>query len=251
MKKSAKKFGICPFCGASVKIENMLEHKIRIHSKDLISKGKSLRELGMITEEELHTLCDKASNLMFAGEVEKAAALLEEVLKVDPNNFGAWNDLGLALGHLGRNREALNSFDRCIEINPHIAHAWHNKGNLLLISLGREDEALRCYEEALKCDPQILQAWYNKGTILLSKKRYEDAVKCFDEAIKLNDEYYLAWMAKALALNVIGNANEREKCFRRAYELNPEFVWKFVGAWSAGERRLIHTSRMDAKKTKK
>ena len=195
------------------------------------------------------SMYDEAKN--YCMGILKGIYRFEKELKVDPDNFGAWNDLGLALGRLGRNEEALNSFDRCIEIDPHIAHSWHNKGNLLIISLGREGEALRCYEEALKRDSQILQAWYNRGAILLSKKMYEDAVKCFDEGIKLNDKYYMAWMAKALALNAVGNIEEYKKCLSKACELNPEFALRCIDALIAGERRFVHTSWMDAKKTKK
>jgi len=168
-----EKFRTCQFCGAKVKLENILEHKIEVHHKDLY-----LSEAGAMAEDEVHAACDKAAELMMSRDPKKALKLFEKVLKVDPRNFGAWHDMGLALADLGRDKEALNSFDRCIELNPNFARAWLSKGNFLHRVEGKEDEAVKCYEEAIKRDPGIPQARYNLGVISAAKENYDEALMC-------------------------------------------------------------------------
>jgi|GEM_PF-4529823 len=64
----------------------------------------------------------------------------------------AWNNKGNALGNLGRNEEALKSYDKALEIDPKYALAWNNKGNALG-NLGRHEEAIKSCEKALEIAP--------------------------------------------------------------------------------------------------
>jgi len=56
------------------------------------------------------------------------------------------------LAKLGRHEEALEVFNKALEINPNDEWALTNKG-LTLENLGRYDEALQTLEKAIKIDP--------------------------------------------------------------------------------------------------
>ena len=58
----------------------------------------------------------------------------------------------MTLEKLGRNNEAIACCDRALKINSENFKAWNNKG-LCLSNLNRIEEALRCYNEALKINP--------------------------------------------------------------------------------------------------
>ena len=51
----------------------------------------------------------------------------------------AWNNRGWALLNLGRNAEALTSFDKAIALDPNLTLAWINRGNTLR-DLGQHPE---------------------------------------------------------------------------------------------------------------
>lgn len=249
--RQSKKFGICRFCGARVKIENMAAHERKVHpglnSKGTEESSHEEREREM-NEDEIRALCRKASKLLQRGLITDAIKKFERALKFDPNNYGAWNDLGLAWEEMGSNRKALEAFDKSLAVKPDLSCAWVNKARLLLSS-GKKEEALRCYEEALKYDDKIIQAWYNKGSILASMGMDEEAIRCFDAALALNDEYYMAWMAKGQVLMSLGEDEESERCLMKAYSLNPAYAWKALAGSITGEK-LEHVSGMRAKKEK-
>jgi tetratricopeptide (TPR) repeat protein len=60
-----------------------------------------------------------------------------------------WFDKGLALGELGKYHEAIECFNKAIEINPHYEYAWNNKG-VALDKLGKYHEATECFNKAIE-----------------------------------------------------------------------------------------------------
>ena len=65
-------------------------------------------------------------------------------------------------------------------------YAWYNKGTILG-KLGRSREAIECFDKALEINPDNAYAWYNKGTILGKLGKYKQAKKCFDKVKSISD----------------------------------------------------------------
>ncbi|HPA97278.1 MAG TPA: tetratricopeptide repeat protein, partial [Methanothrix sp.] len=59
----------------------------------------------------------------------------------------AWLNKGSVFAALGKNNEALQTYGRCISINPKCAKAWYGKG-LVLQMLGRTKEADAAFAKA-------------------------------------------------------------------------------------------------------
>src|SRR5262249_14731562 len=64
-----------------------------------------------------------------AGEVYR---LITAALKVNPRAPDAWVNLGIVLHALKRDQEALESFDKALELKPGDADALHQRANALL-----------------------------------------------------------------------------------------------------------------------
>jgi len=156
--------------------------------------------------------------------------LTGEVIKApERKELGAagWVIKGFSLGTLGKYQEAIECYDRAIEINPRYAEAWSNKGNALS-GLGRHEEAIECYDRALGIDPRLAEAWYNKGVTLSGLGKYQDAIVCYDRALEINPIFMQAWSNKGNALSGLGRHQEAIGCYDRALEINPIFMQ----AWS-------------------
>ena len=65
------------------------------------------------------------------------------------------------------------------------AHAWYNEGKALFVQK-EYNEAIQCFNKAIELNPSYELAWNNKGTTLYMLKRYNEAIKCFDEVLKIN-----------------------------------------------------------------
>lgn len=104
------------------------------------------------------------------------------------DDSGSWNDKGTKLYIKGRYTEAIQCYDKAIEIEPEDvkAKAWYNKGTVLDYVMGRYAEAIECYDKAIEIEPNFDAAWSNKGRALYELKRYDEAKGCFKRALELD-----------------------------------------------------------------
>ena len=112
----------------------------------------------------------------------------------------SWADTGDDLYRIGRYNEAIEAFDKAIEINPKDSDAWNGKGSVLF-KLNKFDEAIKAYDKAIEINPQNLMAWNNKGNTLNRLNKYDEAIKAFDNAIKIDPPRSEAWNNKGYALS--------------------------------------------------
>ena len=61
---------------------------------------------------------------------------------------------------------------------------WNNKGTALN-KLGKHTEAIECFDKVLEIDPKYVEAWNNKGISLYKLGKYYEAQKCLNRASKL------------------------------------------------------------------
>ena len=131
----------------------------------------------------------------------------EGMAKLAPDNANAWCLKGNALLELERYEEALQSFDRAINLRPDLSEAWQGKGSSLL-RLNRGDEALA----ALKKAPHTYLACYEKGCALWSLGRHNEAMDALQESIKLNrDDRSIMDQARSLMEKILAHREEQKK----------------------------------------
>jgi serine/threonine protein kinase len=151
----------------------------------------------------------------------QALQAYEEVLRVDPDNFYAWNGKGTTLYNQGNYRKALEAYQRATEIEPDNAIVWVSAG-LVLFRLQRYQQALVHFERALAIDPQYVAAWNGKADAQLEMNMPEAALTSYEQALILDPKSFQTW-------NGLGNARA---CLR-----------DFSGAVDAYTRALLVNSR--------
>ena len=80
---------------------------------------------------------------------DKALECFNKAITLEPNNATFHYDKGyFACGHYGHWKEAVESYDKAININLNYADAWNRKGHALVM-LGKDnwDEAMNCYKK--------------------------------------------------------------------------------------------------------
>jgi len=98
---------------------------------------------------------------------------------------------------------------------------WNSKAMGLLLE-NKLEEALECYNKALEIDPNDLFTLVGKGRVLNELKKYEEAIKCYDKLIELQPEKASPWVFKGDTLLESGMTEEALECFDRALEIDPE-----------------------------
>jgi tetratricopeptide (TPR) repeat protein len=139
----------------------------------------------------------------------------------------ALTNKGTALDQLGRYEEAVECFDKVLEINPKDAEALNNKGSSL-IKMNRYEEAVECFDEALTIDPHNFVTHYNKGIALGKLGRYEEAIRSYDETIKIVPDYAIAIYSKGQTLLILASTLSCDKMVKKTEEALELFntVWK-------------------------
>ena len=143
---------------------------------------------------------------------------------------------GVSLGNAGRYQEALDRFNKSIELadierlkaaaagtalvgaSAVIARGLARRGTAFA-NLGRTEDALQSLNRALEMDPNEAAAWIGKGNVLVQKGQLDEALFCFDKAIELNPNLAAAWQGKGKALQKMGRDAEARNAFAKAGSL--------------------------------
>src|ERR1035437_2239344 len=131
-----------------------------------------------------------------------------------------WFNKGLALDNLNKSDEAINAYEKAIEINPQDSDAWTGKG-LALDNLNKYDEAIKAFDKAIEINPQDSYAWDGKGIALGGLGKYDEVIKAFDKAIEINPQDSLAW--HSLAPRRMGVFRHRDLCHRYTSERHQRY----------------------------
>jgi protein O-GlcNAc transferase len=200
-------------------------------------------------------LLQQAMQALQLGHAVRAEGLLQEVLRLDAQNFDAlhllglshlrrkdhraglaWleraaalqpgfaplhNNMGIAWRELGDPQAALACYDRVLALQPGHADAHNNRGNALR-DLGRPQDALAAYEQALALKPDNPQAWHNRGLALRDLARADAALQSQEQALALDPGYADAHVDRGIALEALQRADEALAAYAQALQLRPD-----------------------------
>jgi tetratricopeptide (TPR) repeat protein len=103
---------------------------------------------------------EQAVNLLRDGELELATVALQDLLQQREDIPGAWYNLALAQYHQQQLGAALQSLQRCIDLNPRHAPA-HTLSGLIYREQAQFEQARIAYAKALESDKDYAQAHLN------------------------------------------------------------------------------------------
>jgi tetratricopeptide (TPR) repeat protein len=93
-----------------------------------------------------------------AGDSEAAAADLERLTTVQPDNAGHWFNLGFVRDAQGRHAEAVPAFEQATRLDAKLDRAWYGLG-LALLQLGRTEEAIVALKRNTELQPMSPYGW--------------------------------------------------------------------------------------------
>jgi len=130
----------------------------------------------------------------------------------------------------GRAEEA---YRKAIELDPNLATALTNLGNLRLTA-DEPEEAEALYRRAIAADPNLAEAPYNLAYLLVERGEREAAIVLFERAITLRPEFAEAHYNLAMALTELGDAARARPHWRRYLDLDPHGPWSTLARQRLG-----------------
>jgi tetratricopeptide (TPR) repeat protein len=109
---------------------------------------------------DVSSYLEKAHESYDKGDFNEGLKHLEIILK-DRNFFATLYNKGLFLERLGKHEEAIEWFNRVLDIEPKYTNALGNKG-FSLFGLEKYKEAIQYFDRALAIDPNYIKALNNK-----------------------------------------------------------------------------------------
>lgn len=106
---------------------------------------------------DAQTLLQLAMEYTIASDYLKAVETYFRLLRVDPNNFHAYNNLGILYRKSGQFSDSLQAYRQAQKINPDSYWVPYNKG-LCYEAMGRMQQARESYGRALSLNPGFTQA---------------------------------------------------------------------------------------------
>ncbi len=162
---------------------------------------------------------------------DDAIQAYDKALEINESYIAALAGKGEALWNTGRYNESLRSFDEVLNLSPYYVRAWVGKG-VAFHGLGNFNESRRSYDRAIEIDPRYAMAWNDKAWLFYKQDMYQEAVDYSDKAIEILNRNLAATIdTKAVALEKLGKNDEALKWIDKSIELTPQdsIVWLHKG----------------------
>ncbi len=174
---------------------------------DLDRAEASLRRARELAPNDAYTCFLLGRARFMRADLEGASDRMEEAVALIPADFDTLYSAALTLSYSGRTAKGLEFVERALEIWPENYLLWSKRGDLLS-QLGREPQALISYEQSIRLEPHQIQPYVGLGYLHYSKERFQEAWEVYTRALKaLPDEPTLL---EALGASLVGLARLEE-----------------------------------------
>lgn len=164
---------------------------------------------------------DEAYELMNQEKYLDAIELYEKALEINENNASAWINLGLCYRHINDFDKAIQHYNKALQIDPEYALAYNNMGWVYHLR-GDEEKAAECYKKALKIDPAHDKALVNLTNIYNDKGEFNKAIEAYRKALEKNPDDYYNLIDLGIAYRKTDQYDKAIDSYKRALDVKPE-----------------------------
>jgi tetratricopeptide (TPR) repeat protein len=111
---------------------------------------------------------NRAAQAWNKGQNDRALLYVGEAVRLDPDFVEARTDLGALYAKTGRPKEALDQYERALELEPNLALLHSNKA-AALVMLSRWEEAEHAGRRAVQLDPGSIDGNYMLGIAMMKQ----------------------------------------------------------------------------------
>jgi tetratricopeptide (TPR) repeat protein len=123
---------------------------------------------------------------IYSGKYQQAINDFNKVIEIYPNFAAAYNYRGAAHYKIENHQQAINDFSKAIEIDPKLAEAYFGRGNVFF-KLGSYQQSINDYNKALELNPKFIHAYINRGNAFVKLGNRDIAIQNYKMAAQLGD----------------------------------------------------------------
>jgi tetratricopeptide (TPR) repeat protein len=154
------------------------------------------------------------------GDVAKAAAICEEIIRSNPEDIESIRMLAILYYQIQEYDSALHYTQRALVLVPEDFFAHFLMGSISLRKDIFEDAVIH-FQKAIEFNPSFIDAHYNLGTALKARGQMDEAISCYKKCIDLNPDFDPAYYDAGFALRATGRFDEAVAYLEKALQLNP------------------------------
>lgn len=156
------------------------------------------------------------------NQYEKAAEAYTQSLNLDPDNYLTSYGLGIAYIRLRNFQDAISPLQQCTQTKPDFPDGYYNLG-LAYQSLDQLENAAQAFEEFVRINPGPAWTGLNQlGSIYMKLERYDKAIEAFEEVVKTNSQDLKANYSLAYAYEMSDQYAKAAPLYRKLIQLNPK-----------------------------
>lgn len=177
-----------------VMVENKESDTLKKIQQNLSTNTNAIKD-----EHVIDDLFKKGVTLLSIKRYTDALELFDKVLKLNPQDYEAYNYKAHVLIQLKRFTEAISLTDKAIELKEDYREAYLNKGTALFM-MGRHAEALIQYHKTVDIDKNYSEGYFNLGSCyMMIEGKKKEAIKAFTKALEITPNYPEALYNRACA----------------------------------------------------
>jgi len=157
------------------------------------------------------------------GNLESSAEMFTNAVKIQPDYFEAYKNLGITLENLNRNKASIDNLLIAISINPDYFDANYHLANVYQ-KLSQHENAVEFYEKAISINPNVAEAHFNLGNTLKELGDFDRAIQAYNQAIKIKPNLAEAHNNLGVIYKDLANIALAASSYESAIKIKPDFI---------------------------
>lgn len=193
-----------------------------------------------------------SSNMEYRSKAESlmdiAAREFRYAIQLNPNNYKAYNALGVMDLRSGDYDKARRNIERALELAPNYAVAIDNLGTVYLAE-GDTSKAEYCFKKAISVNPNSSAAYYHLAQLEYASGNYAKCLTYINKCLAWRGCSSYAYNLRGDAYKQQGNEAAAIAAYKKAIEISPENLAPYANLAGIYETRKDYELALDSYKT--
>ncbi|MFA4843624.1 MAG: tetratricopeptide repeat protein [Candidatus Margulisiibacteriota bacterium] len=162
---------------------------------------------------------EKGQSFYTANDYKNALPYLKKALEINPGYAIDYSMLGYCQQQLGQYKEAVDSYNRAIQINPADVSAYLNLSGIYSNTYHFHNKAIEILNQGIKYNPNNARLYNNLGLSYFGLGNYDEGKNILNKAIEIQPDLIQAHASLGIAFFELGQYNKSIGAFKRAISL--------------------------------